>query len=386
MPRKAKPIHLPPVLNGRPVRRRPAEVRDVGREATGASRSAEQVRDALAKALGAAVVREDADRQQLRWLASQLSLAEERERRRIAVEIHDNLSQNLALIKMKLGMLRQRVDQPEALKGIDELSGLLDPVLERTRSLTFELSPPVLYELGLDEALEWLAERMAQQHHVVVCFEEAPKAARAAAPVPHDVAVLLFQAVRELLMNVVKHAAARHVTVRSARADGDVSITVSDDGRGFDVSDLTAAGRHGAGSGNGNGNADGNTVRNSGGDRDGKGNGDGDARAHDLQGFGLFSIRTRLEHLGGRMEIRSAPNAGTNITLAAPLAPTPGPPESPAGEASTEKFYRGLPVAIPRKQIEHRRASPPPVHGEGPASLPLRGGSSPSASRKRSKS
>ena len=291
-------------------------------------------------------------------LASELSLAEERERRRIAVEIHDNLSQNLALIKMKVSMISGRAQAPEVRKGLGEVIELLDPVLEQTRSLTFELSPPVLYELGLDEALEWLAERFARQHHVVVRFESAGEGAapggdrdgdggrvsgrsgRSQPPVPHEVAVLLFQAVRELLMNVVKHARARRIVVRSERVDGGVSVSVSDDGSGFDPALLAAPrGTQPARATDGH-NGDG--ARRHGNSRHGAGkNGDGGAAGagpregradpvHDLQGFGLFSIRTRLEHLGGKMEVRSARESGTVIVLSVPIPATPPPAPFPA--------------------------------------------------------
>jgi PAS domain S-box-containing protein len=247
-----------------------------------------------------AAEREAEYQRDLRSLASELSLAEERERRRIAIEIHDNLSQNLALIKMKLAMLAQKSQVREARDGLAEAVALLDPVLERTRSLTFELSPPVLYELGLDEALEWLADRMAELHRLPVKYERARQTVPGAPPVPHDLAVLLFQAVRELLMNVVKHAQALHVTVRSARADGTVVVSVRDDGKGFHPAP-SAGGRNGDGAA---------------------------ARRDDLHGFGLFSIRTRLEHLGGKMTVRSRVGHGTEITVVVPVQPAETPQKS----------------------------------------------------------
>ena len=318
----------------------------------------------------AAEAQEIAYQNRLSSLASELSLAEERERRRIAVEIHDNLSQNLALVKMKLAMLRHGAEPGDVLRGLDDAIALLDPLLERTRTLTFELSPPVLYELGLDAALEWLADRVGQQHGVAVRFKGQPKpAGRAApAPVPEDVAVLLFQAVRELLMNVVKHARASHVEVRSARAGSKVTVAVADDGRGFDPASLTAAARN------------------------------GDSRNRKTGGFGLFSIRTRLEHMGGRMEIRSGDGSGTEVTLTVPLAaPDNGaprraalrpaaPPRSPAaaGPKAKEQFVAGPGGAVGRTPSVHDGALTGPDGARGRTPHRALADDPPSRVRKRS--
>ena len=243
-------------------------------------------------------------------LARGQPLSEERERRRIAVEIHDHLSQNLALIKMKLGMLRARSDSAELRKGLEEVAALLDPVLERTRSLTFELSPPVLYELGLDEALEWLAEQVSRRHGIRVTFQAATPGRRNVGGAD-EVTVLLFQATRELLANAVKHARARHVTVRSAWSRDAVTVTVADDGRGFNASKLLAAA---GGMGNGD------VMR----DTTGEGRNGRGSPGPESEGFGLFSIRARMQHLGGRMDVSSARGAGTEVTLSVPLDPPGG--------------------------------------------------------------
>jgi signal transduction histidine kinase len=309
------------------LRARLAEARAAARLSARAERRS-QVR--LESHKGAAAAEDLASQRRLNSLARRMPLAEERERRRIAVEIHDHLSQDLALIKMKLGMLRTRAESTDLRRGLEEIAGLLDPVLERTRALTFELSPPVLYELGLDEALEWLAERLFRRHGIAVRFQGATGGRRAAG-VPDEVSVLLFQATRELLANIVKHAGARHATVRCARGQGRVVVTVTDDGRGFDSSQLVAA--------NGNGNGTSGNGRNgtgkNGAGRNGNGKNGNGSHSLELDGVGLFGIRTRLEDIGGRMDVRSRRGAGTEVTLSVPLAANgdavASDPATPAG-------------------------------------------------------
>jgi PAS domain S-box-containing protein len=216
--------------------------------------------------------------EQLRSLASELSVTEERERRRLATDLHDSISQILAISKLKLDLLRNGTTSAAATRDLDEISELIDQALQHTRSLTFELSPPVLYELGLEAALESLVERMQQMHGLRIEFvdDEHPKA------LSEDLAAFCFRAVQELLINVVKHARAKTATVSTGKYGDKVRIIVADDGVGF-VSDDTFA------------NVDGRT------------------------GFGLFSISERLRHLGGSLEFHSKPGQGTRATLLAPL-------------------------------------------------------------------
>lgn len=228
-------------------------------------------------------------RSELRSLASELGLAEERERRRIAVEIHDNISQALAMAKMRLEVACRKSREHPVSKDLCDLADIVGDVLEQTRSLTFELSPPVLYELGFEPAIEWLAERAHKQYHLPVAVDLP----REPVGLPQDTAVMLFQAARELLVNVVKHARARQVIVRLRRAEGNVHLTVEDDGRGFVAPPPTGT--------------------------------DGD---HPLGGFGLFSIRARLEHLGGGLHVESQAERGSRVTLTVPLTAQPASPSS----------------------------------------------------------
>jgi signal transduction histidine kinase len=217
----------------------------------------------------------------LRSLASQLTLAEEQERRRLAVHLHDQIGQNLALSNIKLQELRSSLEKngADGLMGeVDNLSRLLTQTIEETQSLTSRISPPILYDLGLEAALEWLTERFSQQHGLLAYFESD----RQPKPVDENLRVLLFQAVQELLVNVVKHARAHSLKVSMWRQDDSLHIGVEDDGVGYDPSIPPY--------------------------RNGKGG-----------GFGLFSIRERLRPLGGKLGVKSEPNGGTEFVLSVPL-------------------------------------------------------------------
>jgi signal transduction histidine kinase len=218
----------------------------------------------------------------LRSLASQLTLAEERERRRIAVHLHDDIAQSLTIATIRLRELQKSaaLPAPDSLTAeLDGIGGLLEQAIRDTQSLTFKISPPILYELGLEAALEWLTEELQQKHGLAASFasDHKPK------PLDHDLEVLLFQAVSELLVNVVKHAKAARVKVSVAQQDGYARLEVADDGVGFDVSE----------------------IKN---------------RWLKFSGFGLFCIRERLEPFGGSLEVESAPGAGARVILSAPLA------------------------------------------------------------------
>ena len=216
--------------------------------------------------------------QQLRSLASELSLAEERLRRRIAAELHDHIAQNLAISKIKLESLTDNAE-PGLVKSLNEVNGLISQTIEATRSLTFEISPPVLYELGFEAAVNWLAKQTRKRFGLEVEFADDGKPK----PLNTDIRVLLFQAVRELLVNVVKHARAKKAKVFICRIQKNIQITVEDNGVGFDVEAISAVKDPAKG------------------------------------GFGLFNIRERLDQIGGSVIINARAGKGTQITLTAPI-------------------------------------------------------------------
>ena len=192
---------------------------------------------------------EDAARvheERVRAMTSELMMAEERERRRIATVLHDAVGQTLALAKLKVESMRQGHSDEAASARLAEVYGLIDYAVGHTRTLTNELSPPVLYELGLEAALQWLVDRARDRDGLAAEFDDdgRPK------PVDPQVRTVMFQATRELLVNVAKHARAGRCAVSARRAGGEIEVRVEDDGKGFDASARSAAeGRGTAGSG-----------------------------------------------------------------------------------------------------------------------------------------
>jgi signal transduction histidine kinase len=243
--------------------------------------------DDMAEALGNRRDQVEHHQQQLRSLASQLVNAEERERRRLATDLHDRVGQLLAASKINLGLAQQASRDPESSLLIDRIRDYIEQAIQETRSLTFQLSPPVLYELGLEAALQYLVEQVGEQYGIGINYTNEMETI----PLDEDVRVLLYRGASELLTNVVKHASAHQVTL-STRMDGsEVLLSVQDDGIGFKWREQ------------------------------GK-------KALKDQGFGLFSIRERLSHIGGRLTIDSQPGKGSRICL---IVPSNSPPESRSG-------------------------------------------------------
>lgn len=213
----------------------------------------------------------------LRALASELVLTEQRERRRLATDLHDYLAQLLVLSRLKLSQAHPKVSDGKTKDLLLQAQDALKQALTYTRTLVADLSPPVLREFGLPAALAWLGEHMLPHGlSVTVAMEKDCPA------LPEDQAVLLFQSVRELLMNVFKHAGTDRASVSLSLTGHDtLRIIVEDKGKGFD----------------------------------------GGAADRPSEQFGLFSIRERMQVMGGTLEIDSFPGRGTNATLLLPLTP-----------------------------------------------------------------
>ncbi len=219
------------------------------------------------------------DQVKLKSLASELLLAEERERHRIATELHDRISQSLVISKMNLEALRKSEYGKKIDDTLGEICNSLAQTIADTRTLTFDLSSPILYELGFETAVaEWLTEQIQDSHGIATQFEDdgRPK------PLDDDISVLLFRNVRELLINVVKHAHAHKVKVAIRRVGKKIQVSVEDDGGGFELAETMSM-------------------------------------ATKRAEFGLFSIRQRLEQLGGHLEIKSELGRGCKVTMMAPL-------------------------------------------------------------------
>ena len=222
--------------------------------------------------------------ERLRLLARELNLAEQRERKRLAAELHDHLAQLLVLGCLKLGQVR-RVGLPaKAEEMVKESEEVLTQALDYSRTLMAELSPPVLQEHGLLAGLKWLGEQMRRQGLLV----QVEVVGASTLALTNDCAVLLFQSVRELLMNALKHAGCQKVVIRLQQDENRLGIEVRDDGIGFDLAAAAAAA--------------------------------GSTSTALSSKFGLFSIRERMTSLGGWFDMQSAPGGGTTATLVVPLS------------------------------------------------------------------
>ncbi len=250
---------------------------------------------------------------QLQAVVAELSRAEQRERHRLAQLLHDDLQPLLE----RASQAAHGAEMARQPGGLQEVADLLDAAVANLRAFTAQVSPPILYRGTMSEILRWLAGRMWSEHDLAVQVDADPQAD------PHDeeVRILLFQVVRELLDNVVRHASARIARVTLGRGDaGTVTVTVTDNGIGFDPTVKLGQGRFGT-------------------------------------GLSLSTFRRRLELLGGRMDIHSAPGEGTQVTLvvptrlaradvapaAVPAAAAPAPPEEtaiqePPGHAGTGRI------------------------------------------------
>jgi CheY-like chemotaxis protein len=181
-------------------------------------------------------------------------------------------------------MARRRSDSEELDHSLKQVDDLLNESISLSRSLTLDLCPPILHDVGFVAGLEWLARFVGERHQLDVQVDIAPDAELE----DQEMRVVVFEAARELLFNVVKHAHVPQARLTAERtADDQIRLTVSDDGYGFEPEKLD----FGA-----------------------------------AEGFGLFNIRQRLELMGGRLEVESAPGEGARITILAP-ANAPSPPE-----------------------------------------------------------
>lgn len=226
----------------------------------------------------------------LRAMTIDLNLTEQRERERLACELHDYLAQLLVLCCLNLGQVRRVPLSPKMEELLMETEEALNQALNYCRTLMAELSPPVLRTHGLPAALKWLGEQMQHRGVKVTVECEHPNDLK----IPEDTGILLFQSVRELLMNVVKHAKSEQATVRLAQCDGALRLAVSDNGTGFDPIAVHPTSTN-------------------------------PLSSH----FGLFSIGERMKGMNGRLELQSAPGKGTTATL---ILPWPVPTGSAAQE------------------------------------------------------
>jgi two-component system, chemotaxis family, CheB/CheR fusion protein len=243
---------------------------------TEAKRAAQQEIEATAAANARLEERVRERSEELRRLSRVLALAEVHERQTIARDLHDGVGQELNAAVIKLDALRGSIDAGKAAAGLADIATLLQRVGREMRSLTAQLNPPVLEQLGLVPAIEWLAEEMRKTYRLEVAIDEdeAPK------PLNPVTASIVYRAVRELLINVARHAQVRGARVHVRRADSHLNIEVSDQGAGFAL------------------------------DR---------ANQHSVAGLGLATIRERIGYVGGVFKIDSKVGRGTAGTIEVPM-------------------------------------------------------------------
>jgi signal transduction histidine kinase len=220
--------------------------------------------------------------QRIKAMASQLAIVEEKERQRIAVDLHDHVGQSLALARMQLASARKSAAESALADTLDDISDTLLEALEDTQQLMLELSSPAMNESGLSAAIsEWLELQIGSRHGIKTEFIDN---------IPDDpgkrldvnVRTIIFRNVRELLFNVVKHARANKIRVRLEDRNTFMRIIVEDDGTGFDPSSLTQT-------------------------------------RSKTSGFGLFSVKELLTDLGGSLRIVSEPGKGCTAILSVPF-------------------------------------------------------------------
>jgi signal transduction histidine kinase len=216
--------------------------------------------------------------QRLKDLANELTISQEKIRKQIAVDLHDNVGQLLASIRMQMAGIIEMEENPELTIRLKNISQGLLKSIQATRAAIFDLSPPQLNEIGLVAAThDWMKEQIEQKHHiktVISCDTEDFK-------LNENTAFLLFRSIKELIINAVKHGQARQLKVAIRKKDNFLEIAVEDDGVGFDY------------------NVDLLRLKS--------------------DSYGLFSIQERTSDLGGSMVVDSVIDKGTKIKLTVPL-------------------------------------------------------------------
>ena len=217
---------------------------------------------------------------QLKSLTSALSLATEREQLRLANELHDQISQSLVVSNMKLEELQESFQSSDQVQLAQEIKTLVQQMLQDTQSLTFEMSPMMLYDLGLEPAVYWLAEQAERKYGFRCQVQDDGQSKR----LDRDRRVVLSQAVRELLANVARHAKASQVKIVLWKQGQQIGIRVEDNGVGFDPSSIRSS-------------------------------------SSPKGPLGLFNIREHMDLINGTLNLESEQSEGTRVTLMAPLTP-----------------------------------------------------------------
>ena len=213
----------------------------------------------------------------LKNLYYELTVTEEKERRKIAEYLHDDLGQIISIVSIKLSSITRGELPPAVKKTLEESSKLLREAIGETRELVYDLSPPILYELGLIAAIKWKLEQVEKKFGIITVFQSNENLIE----LNTDIKILLFRMVCELLNNAIKYSGADLIKVEIQKNPKNITIMVIDDGKGFDFSQSM--------------------------------------NLSDLGGFGLFSINERLDALQGSLVIESEPTRGAKIIVTVPI-------------------------------------------------------------------
>jgi len=213
--------------------------------------------------------------QNLKKMINDVFVAEEREKRRLAVDLHDHFSQLLAIAKMKMSEYLRKQEPITALDPLWEAKKYIDEALQKTRAMTYELCPPVLYELGLINAMEWLFNTMKENYHYEIHFFKKTNEIM----FNKEVQIIIYRTLNEMMKNIIKHAHAKTILIYIEQMNDLFYLRVIDDGVGFDPNKEMIS----------------------------------------QNSFGLFSIRERIENLQGSFQIVTAPGRGTIIDIAIPI-------------------------------------------------------------------
>lgn len=216
-------------------------------------------------------------REDLRKLTARLTLAEEKTKRSLAMVLHDRIGFSMVNMANTLREIEKNQSDERLKQNVKNVVMDMEKLIKEIRTFTFEISPTLLYEVGIEAAFEVLCEEMFTRHKIKYSISSSGRDK----DIAEDIKILLFHMVRELFVNIIKHAKATAVSIKMRRGSKKYQIVVEDNGVGFCPSD------------------------------------ENDFR--DLRGIGLFSIRERLTTLGGQISIVSEPNKGTIVSIIAPI-------------------------------------------------------------------
>lgn len=212
----------------------------------------------------------------LKRLNLDLTKVEESERRKIALNLHDGLGQTISIAHIKLSSLLNTPISEKVDKIIRESAELIHTAIQESRTLTYDLSPPILFELGLVAALEWRLEQVREKFGMTTVFKCDERDLR----MPNEISIMLYRIINELVLNVIKHAEAKQIKVEIHDDPKNIYFEISDDGKGYSYPPK--------------------------------------AHLSKQSGLGIFSINERLESIHGQLQVESALSKGTKTTIIIP--------------------------------------------------------------------